>query len=412
MLRSAFFKHIRFRDQSEYRFVVWCENEPDDLIVYLAVSRDILDALVLPEEQTLNSPSTPSDSNSAQTNVVANSVDGGEKPFSPSNSPAGPSDREESEPDAEREGQGDPAYGYEQDGVVVPIPIAVAMRTAQIQTRLRQLVLDTGNDPKAAAAAFHAAWPLELLVANFFDPISNVECRDGGLVITLNMPPGSGIEGRLALGPLGTGQYRIGTADEFTEVRCDQGWMLVDNLIRELEQQGHILWSQIEQESLLIRPSEPKPASEPQIRTNVTAETVRTTLTKLDSVDEAEIDRINAQEPRSPDVARISKVVVDGGPGHIVKMHGIRDGLSGVITQRAKVDSVTVAIETINPEASVDLHAPDAHPEADGFLVPLPGGEDTSIKIIATAPDGTSTSRLDIFLKRSPEPDEEQKASG
>ena len=90
--------------------------------------------------------------------------------------------------------------GHDHDGTAVPIPIAVAMRMAQVQPRLRQIVLDADDDPKAAAAAFHAAWPLEVLLATFVDPVSNVEWRDGGLIITLNMPPGSDKEGQLALG--------------------------------------------------------------------------------------------------------------------------------------------------------------------------------------------------------------------
>ncbi len=411
MLRSAFFKHTRFRNQREYRFVVWCENEPDDPIVYLAVSRDMLGALSLPEEQTPDLLSTQSDGQSAHTNVLADNEDGGEKLSSPSNTPTGPSDREEPEPDADREGESDPAYGYEQDRVVVPIPIAVAMQTAEVQPRLRQLVLDADTDPQAAAAAFHATFPLEALIATFVDPVSNVEWRDGGLIITFNMPSGSDKEGQLALGAHGTGQYRIGTADEYTEVRCDRGWMLVQNLVTDLQQQGLVLWSQLPDEALMIRPSEPSAESETRVRSSYSAEILRTIKRKIDTVDEAEIDRINAQEPRCADDARISKVVVDGGPGHIVKMHGIRDGLSGVITHRAKVDSVTITVETINPDASVEVHAPDARLEADGHRVALAEGEDTSIKIIATAPDGMSTSHLDILLKRSPEPDEEERTS-
>ena len=131
------------------------------------------------------------------------------------------------------------------------------------------------------------------------------------------------------------------------------------------------------------------------------------TTTSLDTVDEAAIDRINAQELRSPDDARISKAVIDGGPGHIVKLHGIRDGLFGVITQRAKVDSVTITVETINPDATIEIDPPDAYLEDGRHQVALPEGEDTSIRITATAPDGASKSHLDIVLKRSPVPGDE-----
>ncbi len=406
MLRSAFFKRTRFRDQCEYRFVVWCEDEPGDLTVDLFVSQDMRDTLAVPDEQP---PGPPPDKNdgSGATRVFVDSEEEGETLSVPFNDQVQPSSQEEPVTGTDRRDEPGPADAYDQNGAAVPIPIAVAMRTAQVQPWLRQLVLDADDVPEAAAAAFHAAWPLEVLLATFIDPISKVEWRDSGLIITLNIPPSSDKEGQLALGAHGTGQYRIGTSDEFTEVRCDRGWMLVQELVTDLEQQGLILWSQMPEQGLLIRPSEPEPASEPRVRSKYSAESTRMTTTLLDTVDEAEIDRINSQEPRSPDDARISKAVIDGGPGHIVKLHGIRDGLSGVITQRAKVDSVTITVETINPDATIEIDPPDAYLEDGRHQVALPEGEDTSIRITATAPDGASKSHLDIVLKRSPVPGDE-----
>ena len=407
MLRSAFFKHSRFRDQREYRFIVWCEDEPDDLTVYLDVSQSMRDAVANPDEQPPKSPPSESDNRSSAPRVLADNEGAGEKPSAPRDDPARPPPRQEPVTDSEKPDEPNPAEADDQNGIVVPIPIAVAMRTAAMQARLRQLVLDADNDPQAAAAAFHAAGPLESLLATFVEPVSNVEWRDDGLIVTLSMPPDSDKEGHIALGAHGTGQYRIGTADEFEEVRCRQGWMLVQDLVTDLERQGLILWSQIPDQGLMIRPSEPRPASEHRVQSKYSAEIERTTTKSLDTVDEAEINRINAQEPRSPNDARISKVVTDGGPGHIVKLHGIRQGLSGVFSQRVKVDCVTIKVETINPAATVEINPPDAHTEADGHQVALPEGEDTSIKITATAPDGANKSHLDIVLKRSPEPREE-----
>lgn len=407
MLRSAFFKHSRFRYQREYRFIVWCEDEPDDLAVYLDVSQAMRNALAIPDEQRPESPPSGNDNQLSAQSVLADNEDAGEKPSVPRDDPERPSDREEPVTDAEEPDEPSPVDVYDQDGIVVPIPIAAAMQTAQVQARLRQLVLDADNDPQAAAAAFYAAWSLESLLATFVGPVSNVEWRDGGLIITLSMPPGSEKEGQLAFGAHGTGQYRIGTADEFEEVRCDQGWMLVQGLVTDLERQGLILWSQIPNEGLMIRPSEPRPASEPRVQAKYSAEIERTTTKSLDTVDEAEIDRINGQEPRSLNDARISKVVIDGGPGHIVKLHGIRAGLSGGITQRVKVDCVTIKVETINPDATVEIDPPSAYSEADGHQVALPEGKITSIRISAIAPDGASKSYLDIVLDRSPEPKEE-----
>ena len=405
MLRSAFFKHTRFRDQREYRFVVWCNNEPDDPIVYLAVTQDLRDSLAI---AVVKPPTSQPDNRDPQgaTSVSVNIEEGVETPSLPLNDQAQPSFQEESLPSTDSRDEPDRTDAYAGDGTAMPIPIAVAMHMAQMQARLRQLVIEADDHPNAAAAAFHAAWPLEVLLATFVDPVSNVEWRDGGLIITLSMPPGSDKEGQLALGAHGTAQYRIGTDDELTEVRCARGWMLVDALVTDLEQQGLIRWSQIPDEGVMIRLSEPGPASEPRVRSKYSAQIERATTTVLDAVDEAEIDRINAQEPRSPDDSRISKLVIDGCPGHIAKLHAIRSGLSGVITRRVKFDSVTITVETINPDASVEVNPPDARPDADGYHVALPEGEDTSINITAAAPDGASTSHLKIVLKRSPEPDE------
>ena len=405
MLRSAFFKHTRFRHQREYRFVVWCENEPDDLIVYLAVSQGMRDSLAIADEQPPSSQLDDDDPQGAAC-VSAHIEEAVEGLSPPLHDEAQPSSQEQPATGVGSRDESDRPDGHDHDGTAVPIPIAVAMRMAQLPPRLRQIVLDADDNPQAAAAAFHATSPLESLLATFVDPVSNVEWRDGGLMITLNMPPGSDKEGQLALGAHGTGQYRFGNADEFTEVRCVRGWMLVDALVTDLEQQGLIRWSQIPDEGVMIRLSEPGPASEPRVSSKYSAEIHRTTTTALDTVDGADIDRINAQEPRSADDARISKVVIDGGPGHIVKLHGTRDGLLGVATQRTNVDSVTITVETINPDASVEVNAPDARPEAGGHEVALPEGEDTSIRITATAPDGVSTSHLKIVLKRSSLPGE------
>ena len=243
MLRSAFFKHTRFRHQREYRFVVWCENEPDDLIVYLAVSQGMRDSLTIADEQPPRSQLDNGDPQGAEC-VSANIEEAVEALSLPLHDEAPPSSQEQPATGAGSRDESDRPDGHDHDGTAVPIPIAVAMRMSQVQPRLRQIVLDADDNPQAAAAAFHATSPLESLLATFVDPVSNVEWRDGGLIIALNMPPGSDNEAQLALGALGTGHYRIGNADEYTEVRCERGWMLIESLITDLVQQGLILWSQ------------------------------------------------------------------------------------------------------------------------------------------------------------------------
>ena len=178
MLRSAFFKHTRFRDQCEYRFVVWCEDEPDDLTVDLVVSQDMRDTLAIPDEQSTGSPPSDDDDRSPATSMLVGREHPGEKPHTLRNDPAQSSPREEPATDPDTHDEADPPRTYDQDGsIAVPIPIAVVVQMAQAQERLRHLVLEADNDPQAAAAAFHAAWPLEVLLATFVDPISRVEWR-------------------------------------------------------------------------------------------------------------------------------------------------------------------------------------------------------------------------------------------
>ncbi|MXZ89730.1 MAG: cadherin-like beta sandwich domain-containing protein [Dehalococcoidia bacterium] len=408
MLRSAFFKHTRFRNQREYRFLVWCEDEPDELTPHLHVSQEMRASLAASDDEP--PVLLPASSETSRTTSVATESE--EPGKTPSVPPVGLDRPQASQEEAvvgsgehdERDGADDQNG---QGGVVVPIPVAIAMQLARVQPILREVVLEADCDPQAAAAAFHAGWALETLLSSLVDPLATVEWRDGGIIVTLNLPEDSGKEGRLALGPHGTGQYRIGTAEEFTEVHCDQGWMLMQALVTDLEQQGFLPWSRIPGEGVVVRASKQGPHSEPRAQREFSATIARTTASLLDTVDEVEIDRINAQEPPSPDDARISKIVIDGGPRHIAKLYGIRQGLSGNVSQRATVDAVTITVATVNPEATVEVEPTGAHLEGDGHQVSLPEGQDTSIEITATAPDGISQSGLTLVLKRSPElPDE------
>ena len=176
MLRSAFFKHTRFRDQREYRFVVWCENEPDDPIVYLAVPQGMRDSLAIADEQSPRSQLDNGDPQGAEC-VSANTEEAVEALSLPLHAEAQPPCQEQPATGVGSRDESDRPDGHDHDGTAVPIPIAVAMRMAQVQPRLRQIVLDADDNPQAAAAAFHAAAPLESLLATFVHPVSNVEWR-------------------------------------------------------------------------------------------------------------------------------------------------------------------------------------------------------------------------------------------
>ena len=137
MLRSAFFKHTRFRDQREYRFVVWCEHEPHDPNVYLAVSQDMRDSLAIADEQAPRSQLDNGDPQGAEC-VSANIEEAVETLSLPLHDEAQPSSQEQPATGAGSRDESDRPDGHDHDGTAVPIPIAVAMQMAQVQPRLRR----------------------------------------------------------------------------------------------------------------------------------------------------------------------------------------------------------------------------------------------------------------------------------
>ena len=147
----------------------------------------------------------------------------------------------------------------------------------------------------------------------------------------------------------------------------------------------------------IVIPSGERPAAQ----TENTAQILRRTVREVSDVDEAEIDAANAEIAPRPDDARITKLVVDGGPGTIVELHGIRDGLSGTGRQRVRRDRLSIHVETMNPDATVEIDPPDNAPSQESHVVAVPNGEDTVITITATSPDGTAQSEIRWIAERS-----------
>ena len=82
-------------------------------------------------------------------------------------------------------------------------------------------------------------------------------------------------------------------------------------------------------------------------------------------------------------------------------MHGIRAGLSGTYRQRTRRDQLTIRVETMNPNTTVEIDPPDSAPNQAGHVVTVPDGEDTVITITATSPDGTAQSEIKYIALRS-----------
>ena len=70
-------------------------------------------------------------------------------------------------------------------------------------------------------------------------------------------------------------------------------------------------------------------------------------------------------------------------------------------------DRLSIHVETMNPDATVEIDPSDSAPNQDGHVVAVPDGEDTVITITATSPDGTAHSEIEWTAERSGESEQE-----
>ena len=410
MLRAVFFKHTRHAHQREYRFVVWTDTEPEEATVNLLATPELI-ALV--RTTPIDDETTPAGTSETQ-------------PTEPSRPTAQAQDAHETEsaPAAETAGRaaGSPPEATDREHlqtqaihvVVSPNDMeqrALTARLAAVIETFRQAALDEGIPADLCAAAFHAEWIVMRMLLTFVDPIESFAWTDGMLVVTLKAPDGSNANAQMSVGPMGTAQYRITTDDGHEDVSCEDGFMIADTLIDDLIHLGLLTCAQMVAEGGV--PPQPSIALQDtervDRRSTRSAQVRRMSFRDASNLSEAEIDAANAAEESGPDDARITKLVVDGGPGAISKMHGIRQGLSGTYRQRTRRDRLTIRVETMNPNATVEIDPPDSAPEQEGHVVTVPDGEDTEIVITATSPDGTAQSQIKHIALRTVE--NEQKAA-
>ena len=390
MLRAVFFKHTRYAGQREYRFAIWSATEPHEVIVDLQATPEMLSQVrttqisgdgTLPAAQAPDADEIPTTSNEATLESAASS-------------PAEASNREEP--------------------TSLPIHVvissdasqsALTARFAAVLETFRQTVLDEGTPMDLCAAAFHLEWIVMRLLLTFVDPIEGFIWTKGVFAVTFNTPHGPDATAKMSVGPNGTAQYKITTDDGYEEVSCKDGFLITDTLIDDLDHLGLVRCAQIISEGRVPpQPSIALPETERvDKRSTRSAQICRTSVRNAQDLSEAQIDAANAEiEPR-PDDARITKLVIDHGPGGMSKMLGVRQGLTGTYRQRVRQDHVTFKFETMNPAATVVTDPPDSAPDLEGHTVALADGEDTAITIAATSPDGTSHSEIKFIAIRAAE---------
>ena len=402
MLRSVFFKHIRYADQREYRFVVWTEEEPEEATLDLEVSAGMLaEVRGTPDYDHATAVNSSRGQQIEQQRPRApdrGSVDD-EAAIQPGGSPAEPTNCECC---ADK-----PVHVVVSSGEL--LQRAVAARFAAAIETFRRVALEERHSADLSAAAFHVEWIVMRLLLTFVDPIDSFAWTDGVLVVTFKTPEGSNVTAQMSVGAHGTAQYKITTDHGYEHVTCRDGFMIADTLVDDLDRLGLLTCAQViagghvpPQPSIALQDTE-----RIDERSSRNADIERMTVRNAPEMSEAEMDAANAEIERRTDDARITKLVVDLGPDGKVTARAVRQGLNGTYRQRVRHDHVTLRVETMNPNATVVIDPPDSAPHLDGHVVAVPDGEDTVITVTATSPDGTAQSEIKYIALRSAESEDE-----
>ena len=244
LARTAFVKDIEYQGQREYRFVVWTEEDPSDMTLDLAVSMGMLGAM--------EKRSGESAKRSVPTIIWSNdSSDSGEVV-------AG--QEYNSVPDDQLEGTGilprvlsrlPPFPSLRHDSVPITPSVydetnfpkdweKVATMYGAVQA-LRSLVGGPfgRRDSETASSAWHIEPCIRHLCEVFEDPIESIGItEDNFVVVTLNLNGETKSEGKIAVGPRGTGNYHI-RRDMIVNasVRRD-AWLLGESVEEHLKRAG------------------------------------------------------------------------------------------------------------------------------------------------------------------------------
>ena len=448
-LRAAFFKHSKYAPQREYRFVVWANTEPEELVVDLVATPEIL-AEVEPasgdgrSEQDTAGQEAPSDTHNARSTSAAPyapiGIDEAERPSipvdfaedtSPASMPMRAASTETETTNTSRNVQL-VHHDYVPAGKIVQVlskvhtvtvntpryplkgnhsfatelsivPSARNARAHALHYLFHNLANESDFSKDLTAALFHAERVASRLLLVFVDPIDRIRWSESEVMLDIKMPVDSNTTVSIALGPQGSAQYKITSGQEHEHVMCENVVVATEVFVEDLQGLGlYTCEAAVKAGHLPMLPPITIPSDErPDAQTKHTAQIHRRTTRDVSDVNEAEIDAANAEiEPR-PDDARITKLVIDGGPGAIREMHGIRDGLSGNTRRRVQRDRVSIHVETMNPDATVEIDPPDSDPNQESHVVAVPDGEDTVITITATSPDGTAQSEIEWIAERS-----------
>ena len=374
-LRAAFFKHSDYAPQREYRFVVWADTEPDEIVVDLVATPEIL-AEIEPDsrdghnEQNTTGQGAPSNIHDAcVASATPHAPAGIDQPKRPSipvdfaedtsptpmpmhavststetantsrdvqlvhhdRLPAGKIIQVSSKvyPVTVQTSRYPLKANHSYTAELSILPSARNARAHALHYLFRSLANETDFSKDLTAALFHAERVASRLLLIFVDPIGRIRWSESEVMLDIRVPVDSNTTVSIAIGPQGSAQYKITSGQDYEHVMCENVAVATEVFAEDLKELGlYTCEAAVKAGHIPMLPPIVIPSDErPDAQTTHTAQIHRRTVREIADVDEADIDAANAEVDPGPDDARITKLVVDGGPGALQRMYGIRDGL-------------------------------------------------------------------------------------
>ena len=258
IMRSIFVKGVERRDQREYRFAVWADNEPPEEFVDLEASSVLLEALE-PSGDASNQFVVPTGA------APDGSQDSKSDPTEPGIVPiARQSETESDSVPAPPTYPPNPVVTRNAPIHYVPRPYSTAglphdaRRIVTTHAALEALHSVVQGWPPgdisvdAASAGWYADQCIRGLCSNFEDPIEEIDkSEDHFVIITLKFPSDRKTKGTIVIGPQGTGTLALERGLNSNNTQTESGWLL-----------GYIVADELQDAGLHRRLEDPDPAPE------------------------------------------------------------------------------------------------------------------------------------------------------
>ena len=244
LVRTSFVKDSKYRAQREYRFVVLAEEDPlretEDLIVTPAMLGALERRNGESARRSFPTIIWPTDSSNSETTIERQEYE--------------PADLESEQgaglaplllattlPDVDARVGSVPITPSHYEGTDLPEDYEEMTATYAAVQALRHAVGGPfgRQEAEAASSAWHIEPCIRHLCTVFEDPIRSIQItEDNFVVVTLNFPVESKSEGKIAVGPLGTGNYHIKRDREATFSTKSEAWLLGMSVEESLREAG------------------------------------------------------------------------------------------------------------------------------------------------------------------------------